>query len=300
MKKRHFRYALAHWCLCLCPPKFKLPELCDVAQRDKLGLDLVPYADWKQVKNNDATLSGVLPDMGDLPPFVPGFNNPEHSERVYAAIDLALDRAAAAKIKFVLVFTGYDTGEDRDQQFRRIVDAFTAPSLRHAESLIKKAERLGITFVIEMLNTKGDAETWKGHPGYLGDDMVELVDKVVMPIGNANFKLAFDIYHLVMMGADPIEMIEEFHDMIGVVHVAGVMAKDGGGYEQTNRGELTLEGQAIDYAAVGALLAKYLPAGTWVLLEYIPTQVDPATVRKNLRAAIDLVESKMMKNVAAA
>lgn len=299
MQKRFFRYSLANWCYSLFGAKFDLTGLCTVAHDLDVALDLVPHADWTQVYDSGVALSGVLPDMGvtgpdDQPmaPFIPSFNNPEHVERTYAALDTALDRAHEAGVKFVLVFTGFDTGEERDAQLKRIVDGYMLIRGSAPESLIDKAERLGITFVIEMLNTKGDEATWKGHPGYLGNDTIELVNYVVRAIGSPNFKLALDIYHIVMMGEDPFEMIAKYHDVIGVVHVAGVMLQ-AEGHHPANRGELTLDGQVVDYAAVGAALAQHVPEGTFVLLEYIPTQSGAAEVIEELSTAIELLESQI-------
>lgn len=299
---RYFRYAATDWCQRLFGAKYDTAGLCGLAAALDADLDLVAHDQWAQVQATKVGLSCVLPDMGvegpenkAVAPFVPGFCNPETAERTYAAIDTALDRAAKAGIKFILVFTGFDTKEDRAVQFQRIIEGYTVVRGSAPESLIKKAERLGITFVIEMLNTEGDETTWKGHPGYLGNDTAELVEKLVRRIGSPNFKLAFDVYHVRMMGENPIEMIEKYHAEIGYVHVAGVMVQAGGGHHPKNRGELDLDGQLVDYAEVCAKLAEYLPQGTYVLLEYIPTETDPAKVQQDLAVAIAICESKIPK-----
>ncbi|OGJ67623.1 hypothetical protein A3B61_02070 [Candidatus Peribacteria bacterium RIFCSPLOWO2_01_FULL_53_10] len=262
----------------------------------------MPFGEWNATKDAGVRLSCVLPDMGvegpeskPVAPFVPGFNNPETAERTYAAIDTALDRAAKAGIKYILVFTGFDTKEDRAIQCQRIVEGYTVIRGSAQESLIKKAERLGITFVIEMLNTEGEEATWKGHPGYLGNNTAEIVANVIRPIGSKNFLLVFDVYHVRMMGEDLIEMIEKYHDVIGYVHVAGVVVQVGGGHHPKNRGELDVNGQLVDYAEVCAKLAEYLPQGTYVLLEYIPTETDPTKVQQGLADAITICESKIPK-----
>lgn len=299
--ERFFRYAGADWCQRLFGAKYDTAGLCSVAKALDVDLDLVAHDQWPQVQKASVGLSCVLPDMGvegpehkPVAPFIPGFNKLETAERTYAAIDTALDWAAVAGVKFVLVFTGFDSGDARDVQFQSIVDGYTKPRGSAPESLIKKAERLGITFVVEMLNTEGDEATWKGHPGYLGNNTAELVEKVIRPIGSRNFLLAFDVYHVVMMGEDPIEMIEKYHDVIGYVHVAGVMGEPSE-KNPLNRGELTLQGQKVDYAQVCAKLAEHLSQGAYVLLEYIPTKTDPVEVQADLAAAIKLCESKIVR-----
>lgn len=288
-KSRHFRYAAANWCLASV---FDIAGQCRVVRELDLDLDLVAHDQWALVTDSKVKLSCALPDVG-MAPFEPGFCNPEMAERTYAAIDTALDRAAAQGVKFVLTFTGYDTHEARDIQFRRIVDGYTTVRGSAQESLVKKAERLGITIVIEMLNTIGEGPM-KGHEGYLGNNTAELVEKVIRRIGSPNFKLAFDIYHVWMMGEDLIEVIERYHDVIGYVHGAGVMGEPGE-KNRLNRGELTLLGQKIDYPVVCAKLAEYLPPGTYFLLEYIPTVTDPERVQTDLGVAIELCESKIPK-----
>lgn len=300
--KRYFKYAVPDWCNRLFGAKHETVGLIELAKKIDADLDLVDYDNWNTVQTAKVGLSCVLPVMGkddqgeDYAPFVPGFNNPAHYDRVYGAVDEAIDKAAEAnpKVPFVLVFSGFDTGEDHDVQYQRIVEAYTKPKTDGGESLVAKAERLGVTLVIEMLNTLGEEETWKGHPGYLANDTTELVDKVIRPIGSKAFHLAFDVYHIVMMGEDPIAMADAHGDVIGYIHVAGVITQSEG-HHPKNRGELTIEGQEVDYKAVMAKLASILPEGTYCLLEYIPTESDVATVQVNLEAAIDYCESGIGK-----
>ncbi len=293
---RHFHYVITDWCNRLFGAKLDTEGLCSLAKATGTDLDLVGYDQWGAVHANGVKMGCVMPDMSidsdEMAPFVPGFNDPAHHDRVHNAIDAALDKASAAGVPFVIAFTGMDNGDDRNVQFQRIVDGFTKPHGDSQESLVKKAERLGITIVIEMLNVKGDEETWRGHPGYLGTSTDELVEKVIKPIGSKHLRLLFDLYHVTMMGEDVIEMIERHHEFIGYVHVAGVMLQDKG-HHPRNRGELTIDGQVIDFPAAMSLLATHLPKGTYVLLEYIPDPTDPQRVQQDLLEAIKLCESKV-------
>lgn len=226
---KHFRFILTDWCLRLFGAKYDTAGLCALARRLGTGLDLVARDQWGTVQDHNVKMGCVLPDMGldaagqPMGPFVPSFNNPDQAQRVHNAIGLAIKEAAMARIPYVIVFTGMDTHEDRDEQFRRIVEGFTEIRGTAKESLVAMAERLGVTLVIEMLNTVGEGVTWKGHEGYLGNSTSEVVEKVVKPINSKNFLIAFDIYHVVMMGENPITMIELYHMFIGYIHVAGVM-----------------------------------------------------------------------------
>jgi len=296
MKKRHFQWFVADWCHRQFGAKLGSAELVQMCKALGAGLGLVDENKQDMIQAAGVPLTCVLPPMEPDPdgtqfaPFVPGFNDPKHGDRVFTAVDKALNQAAGAKIPFVIVFSGMGTGEDRDTQFTRIVQGFTTPGPA-GESLVSMARHLGVTLVMEALNTRGEESTWRGHPGYLAHSTTELVEKVVQPVGNEAFRLAYDVYHSVMMGEDPVEMARKHGQYIAYIHVAGVMLQDSGHHLQ-NRGELTLAGQRVDYPAVFRALAEAgVPEGTHALLEYIPNKTQMAGVQSDLWAAIDLCES---------
>lgn len=298
---KHFQWTLADWCLRYFGAKWDTPDLIEVAQRLGCHLDLVAHQLWQQVQAAGVGLSCVLPDMGvrgpndePMPPFEPGFGNLEHHDRVHAAISAAIDRAADAGIRYVLVFTGYDNRDPRKTQYDRIVDAYTKPKGSAPESLLAKAESRGVILVLEMLNTEGEGPM-KGHEGYLGNDLDELVEHVIYEIDSPNFLLALDFYHVAMMYGDPIEAIERYHDVIGIVHIAGKQGKPDA-HDPLNRGEILLEGQEIDYPPIFAKMAELLSPETFVLIEYIPTTDDPALIENDLAATIEHCESQIAKS----
>jgi sugar phosphate isomerase/epimerase len=194
MKERFFRYALADWPFRLFGPKLDTVGLLKLANGLGVDLDLVSPDRWPLVKASGLQLASVLPDMGDgIAPFVPGFNDPKHDERVYKALSTAAVQGSGAGIDLALTFSGMDTGADRNEQFKAIVEGYTRPR-DGGQSLIQQAEGLGITFGMEMLNTEGDEPTWRGHRGYLGNSTPELVERVIKKIPSPNMKLAFDVY----------------------------------------------------------------------------------------------------------
>lgn len=285
---QHFVMTLAYWCFCLAGPTWSLERLIKAAKDRGAYLDLVPYKHWPEVIAAGVKMSCVLPEIqlykaGEkgpelVAPFERGFNSSDEHQRlaVFFALSDALDRAKANSIPYIIVFTGMDTGEARDVQYQRIVEGFTTRIGGAEESLMDKANRLGITFIIEMLNTKGDPKKWWGHPGYLGNNTRELIEQVVRKIRSARFRLAFDVYHCALMGEDILVLIKEFGVHIGYVHLAGCLPGD------VNRAELTLDGQSIDFRAIGAELAKVVPAGTFALAEYIPTAYAAGEVDQHL------------------
>lgn len=297
MANRHFQWFLADWCHRQFGAKLGIVGLAQVCKALGTGLGLVDEAKQDMIQASGVPLTCVLPPMEpdadgtQYAPFVPGFNDPKHQDRVYKAVDAAIDQAAKAKIPHVIVFSGMDTGEDRVGQFGRIVKAYTEPKVAGGESLITKAERLGVSLVMEALNTKGDPVTWRGHPGYLAQSTSELVQRVIEPVRSRSFRLCYDVYHSAMMGEDPVATVQQHAPHIGYIHVAGVMLADEGHHPQ-NRGELIIAGQRVDYPAVfRALVEGGVPQGTHCLLEYIPNKAQMAEVQADLEAAIALCES---------
>ena len=289
VNERHLRYAVADWCFRSAGAKYDTKGLIDLAKALDADLDLVAFDQWSTVTNSGVNLACALPNMGEYAPFEPGCNNPGTKNLVRSSISKTLDAAAAANIKFVIVFTGNDTGENRDLQYERIVRAYTEKV--SGESLVEKAKRLDVTMVVEMLNTTGNPKTWKGHPGYLGNSTVEVVEKMVKPINSDHLKLAFDVYHVGMMCENPIQLARKYGKYIGYLHVAGVVP-EGEKFGSQNRGELSAKGQMIDYPQVMAEIAKVVPKGTYCLMEYIPNESDPNKVQSDLLAAINACESR--------
>jgi hydroxypyruvate isomerase len=292
-QNRHFTWSLAWWCHRMEGSPFDADRLCGLANHLGVKLDLVEKSEWKLVNERDVKMGCMLPEMTmadglRLEPFVPGFNDPQYADGVHKVLSSALDLASQNGIASIIVFTGMGTNEDESEQYDKIVKGFIDEPIDGRESLIKKAERLQVTFMMEMLNTNGDEKTWRGHPGYLGNSTNKLVEKVIKRVNSSRLRLAFDIYHVAMMREDPLEMIENHHEFIGNVQVAGMTEGN------ANRGEITAEGQMIRYADVFSKLREKLPGGGKgipVLLEYIPSSKVPETVRYDLASAINVCES---------
>ena len=118
-----------------------------------------------------------------------------------------LDIAAAEKIPNVICFSGNRRGMPDEE------------GLENCAICVKRvtgfAERMGVTILIELLNSKVD------HNDYMGDHMswgIPLIEKV----GSARFKLLYDIYHMQIMDGDVIRSIRDNQDYITHYHTAGV------------------------------------------------------------------------------
>ncbi len=284
---------ITHWTNAFFAAQLAIQDLCTMAKGLNAGIDLPPQVDWSAIKDAGVTIGSVTADMGKdaegqkIAPFAVGFNDPKHATLVRQKTIETLEAAFKAGIKHMIVFTGMDTGEDRQVQFDRIVQGFTEKP-GGGESIMEIAKRCGITMDMEMLNSKADPVTWRGHPGYLGDstdEVAALVRKIREASGSDNIGLLFDLYHVATMGEDIHAKIDAHNDVITYAHAAGQKRNADGTPAPDTRGSLTEEGQVIDYAKAIAHLRGYLP-DVPLLQEFISKETDPEKVREEIRAAI--------------
>jgi len=110
-----------------------------------------------------------------------------------------------------------------------------------------------VTLVVEPLNPRVD------HPGYFlttTDRGVEIVDAVDHP----NVRLLYDIYHQQVTEGDLIARIREFHDYVGMYHLADVP-----GRHEPGTGEINWENvfdAIVETGYEGTVGLEYVPEGT--------------------------------------
>ena len=139
------------------------------------------------------------------------FNRLEHHDTLVAAYEPLLKASSAVGAKQVICFSGNRAGLDDEQGLENC-----ALGLKR---LLPLAEKLGITLVMELLNSKVD------HGDYMCDHTawgVALCEK----IGSANFKLLYDIYHMQIMEGDVIATIRTHHKYISHYHTGGVPGRN--------------------------------------------------------------------------
>ena len=165
---------------------------------------------------------------------------PGHEAEARAAIDQAVDYAAAIGAGAVHAMAGLAEGPVAEAAFR--------DNLRHA---CERAGRLGIAVLIEPLN-RFDA------PGYFLRDTGQAAG-IIASLGMENLKLMFDCYHVARTEGDVAARLEAVLPLVGHIQFAGVPARG-----RPDEGEL-------DYAAVFARIealgwdrplgAEYRPDG---------------------------------------
>jgi hydroxypyruvate isomerase len=153
---------------------------------------------------------------------------------------------AAAGIPQMIVFSGNRAGMGDAEGLENCAIGL--------KRLTPMAERLGVTIIMELLNSKVD------HKDYMCDHTawgVELVKRV----GSPRFKLLYDVYHMQIMEGDVIRTIRDNFQHIGHYHTGGVPGR----HEIDNSQELnyTTIMQAIaDLGFTGYVAQEFIPART--------------------------------------
>ncbi len=186
--------------------------------------------------------------------FKKGPCNRDNHEECITKMKEGIDLAAENSWKNVITFTGmHYKGLTEKAGMQNSVDCW--------QQVIPYAEKKGVTLCLEHLNSRDDSHPMKGHPGYFGDD-VDLCVDLIRKVGSANMKLLFDVYHVQIMNGDVISRINQYKDVIGHYHTAGV----------PGRAEID-DTQEVFYPAVMKAILKTGYKG-YVAHEFIPTWED--------------------------
>jgi hydroxypyruvate isomerase len=241
------KHTLMGWCWKPMDTLVLAKHAKDIGLKGIEGIDRKHYKDVREM--------GLEISLVGSHGFAKGPCNPEFRDEVVAKLEEAIDVAAEVGCKKVITFTGMRfEGMDRDAAVRSCLDVW--------KRVLPKAEKRGVTLVLEHLNSRDGSHPMKGHPGYFGDDVDFCVD-LIRQVGSPHFKLLFDIYHVSIMNGDVIRRLRQHREFIGHLHTAG----------NPGRRELDDE-QEIFYPAV---MKAVLEIGYHDFLahEFIPTWDDP-------------------------
>ncbi len=242
------RQSVMGWCF---RDRMDVPTLAKHCQKIGLvAMEGISSDHYPMVKELGMDISLVSGAHG----FAKGPCNPEYHDLVVDGLSGAIDLAKEVGCKNVITFTGmrFD-GMDEEKAAQRCVDTW--------KEVIGKAEKNGITLVLEHLNSRDDTHPMKGHPGYFGDDVDFCID-LIKQVGSENFKLLFDIYHVSVMNGDIIRRIHQYKDYIGHYHTAG----------NPGRGEID-GSQEIHYPPIFEAILETGYEG-FIAHEFIPTWDD--------------------------
>lgn len=112
------------------------------------------------------------------------------------------------------------------------------------------ASSAGVRLLLEPLNTIVD------HKGYFLDSTSDAFE-IVRMVGHPSVRLLYDVYHSVVMGEDPAEVLAGSGDLVGHVHIADAPGRHEPGTGSIDWRKQMDSLQAAGYA--GALGLEYMP-----------------------------------------
>jgi hydroxypyruvate isomerase len=252
-------HSVCKWCYNDIP----LDDLCAAGKEFGLqSVELLMPGDFKTLEKHGMTCAMVSFPSGTTDKGVKvggierAFNRTEHHDALVAAYEPHLRACAEVGAKQAICFSGNRDGMSDEQGLEHC-----ATGLRR---LLPLAEKLGITLVMELLNSKVN------HPDYMCDRTawgVELCKRAASP----NFKLLYDIYHMQIMEGDVIATIRSSHECFSHYHTGGV----------PGRNEID-ESQELFYPAIMRAIADTGYKG-YVGQEFIPKRPDKlASLRQGI------------------
>jgi hydroxypyruvate isomerase len=261
IKNGRIRQSIMGWCFRDHFNAIELAKHCKAI--GFVGMEGIPRDAYPEVKKLGLDIS-LVSSHG----FAKGPCNPENHDEVVTKLNEAIDAAIEINCPSVITFTGmrFD-GMDDEKAAQNCIDTW--------KEVLPKAEKAGITLVLEHLNSRDDSHPMKGHPGYFGDDVDFCVD-LINQIGSPNFKLLFDIYHVSVMNGDVIRRIRQHKDLIGHYHTAG----------NPGRAEMD-DTQELNYPPILKEIVKTGYKG-FVAQEFIPTWNDPVTALRHAAQLCDV------------
>lgn len=258
--QNQIRHAACRWCYEDIP----LEQFCREGKEIGLAaIDLLETSDFETIRKYDldcpvvtfpttTTNSGIKVGMIEK-----AFNRLEHHDALVEVYERKLKDCASVGAKQLICFSGNREGLDDEQGLENCAIGL--------ERLLPTAEKLGITLIMELLNSRVD------HPDYMCDKSdwgVALADRLASP----NFKLLYDIYHMQIMEGDIIATIRSKHRYFSHYHTGGC----------PGRNEIDAT-QELNYPAIMRAILETGYTG-YVAQEFIPTQKDKlASLKQAIR-----------------
>ncbi len=167
------------------------------------SVELLTEKEWEVVQKGGLACAVAMGPSG----IGDGWNRIADHDKLVKESERLLPLVKAANIPNMIVFSGNRRGlSDKDG----IVNC--AAGLKR---ITKLAEELGVTVIMELLNSKRDHKDYQCDHTSWG---VELAKEV----GSPRFKLLYDIYHMQIMEGDVIDTIQRNKDYIAHYHTGGV------------------------------------------------------------------------------
>lgn len=252
VKNGNLKHSVCKWCY----RDFSLADLAEyVSEMGMQSIELLGVDEWPVLKKFGLTcaVGGGICSIPD------GLNVKANHAQIERNFRELLPKAKEHGVPNLICFSGNrrDIGDEE--------------AWDNSYQLLKKvtpmAEDLGVTIIIELLNSKVN------HPDYHCDKTawgVELCKRVNSP----RFKLLYDIYHMQIMEGDVIRTIRDNIEYIGHFHTGG----------NPGRNEID-ETQELNYKAISQAIVD-LKFDGFIAQEFIPKR-DPM---KSLAEAVAICD----------
>ena len=239
--KGRLKQSVCKWCYRNIP----LDDFCkQVAAMGIQSVELLGPDDWPTVKKHGLTCAVANGPSG----IADGWNRVEDHDRLVKESERLLPLVAEAGLPNMIVFSGNRRGLSDAEGLENC-----AKGLKRVTPL---AEKLGVTLVMELLNSKVNHKDYQCDRTPWGAELVKRV-------GSERFKLLYDIYHMQIMEGDVIRTIQDNKEHIAHYHTGGV----------PGRAEID-ETQELNYARIAQAIADTDFTG-YFAHEFIPKRPDP-------------------------
>jgi len=235
-----FHHSVCQWC-------YSSMDLADLTKKAKAmgieSIELLGEEQWKIVQANGLTCA-----VANGPTTIAsGFNRIENHAGIVKRAEQLLPKIKAAGIPNMIVFSGNRAG---------LSDADGLKNCAIGLKLITPmAEALGVTIIMELLNSKVDHKDYQCDHTAWGAELVKRTE-------SDRFRLLYDVYHMQVQEGDVIHTIGENQWAIAHYHTGGV----------PGRAEID-QTQELNYPAICRALKEMGYRG-YLAQEFIP-QRDP-------------------------
>lgn len=201
--KGRLKQSVCRWCY----GKIALDDLCKGAAEIGLkSVELLTEKEWSTPAKYGLTCAvGMGPN-----PIPKGWNRVENHDEFVKESERLLPLIKAAGIPNMIVFSGNRDGQPDTEGAKNCIKGL--------KRITPLAESLGVTVIMELLNSKDHVDYQCDHTPY----GVEVVQGVSSP----RFKLLYDIYHMQRMEGDVIQTIRDNIQHIAHFHTGGVPGRN--------------------------------------------------------------------------
>lgn len=248
--KNRIKQSVCRWCF----SKIDLDALCVAAKGMGLqSIELLDPKDFETVKKHGLDCAIVSYPTADVEGVRVGgipraFNRPQYHDALFTAYEDLLTKTKAAGFDKVICFSGNRDGMADEEGLENCVTGL--------KRVLPIAEKLGITLVMELLNSKVNHKDYMCDRSAWGVELCKRLD-------SERFGLLYDIYHMQIMEGDVIATIRAHHKYFAHYHTAGV----------PGRAELN-ENQELYYPAIVRAIIDTGYNG-YLGQEFIPKGPDP-------------------------